>query len=109
MKPNPFVDYLMLVERLGRIPGAKKFLAGYHDAEFDDRMGMAIFVAANLGHEFAEENFDPDAPEPEKIPDLDKVCLICRRTLFVPVERPGIEGSAVEAMCPENVGSRAKN
>lgn len=63
-------------------------------------------MASYLGHVLAdrdpyEEVDEPDLPEP-----IDEASLVCHRKLHVPVDRPGIAGSMMEAEC---VGSDSQH
>jgi hypothetical protein len=106
------IDYILLVDRIGRVRASRAFLARLRGASFTHRSTLAVCIASELGHELANPppSDEPSEPiDPDNEPPLDDVCLFCRRRVYVAADRPGMEGSALEAECLPHLGSRAQN
>ncbi len=106
------IDYILLADRIGRLRAASTFRSRLRGASFTHRLTLGIWIAGELGHELENPppSDEPSEPiDPDNEPPLDDVCLFCRRRVYVAADRPGMEGSALEAECLPHLGSRAQN
>lgn len=98
----------MLASRVGPLRAASTFVSRLRAASFTHRCILVTWIASQLGHELENPppSDEPSEPiDPENPPPFEDVCLFCRRRVYVAQDRPGMEGSALEAECMAHLGA----